>query len=114
MNRENDFQTLIKQLRQWDNRRRLVDALLWLPRGLLAGLLAAVVIAAVARFYPLLANDEVGYVAAGLALFGLLVMLVILLVRQRTVMLLVVRFCKYGPRTIWIGCGGTGGWFVGV
>ncbi len=60
--------------RRWGKRRRLSALLLWGPRGLQAGLLAGVVVAAVARFRPLLTNDEVGLVgmiAAGIGLaFG--------------------------------------------
>ncbi len=73
MNLEQSYTTFVKQLNAWNGRRRLGDALLWLPRGLLAGLLAAMVVAAVARFRPLLTNQEVGLVALALAGGGLLV-----------------------------------------
>ena len=84
MNAELDFQQLAIQLQRWTNRRRWRDALLWLPRGLLAGLLLAVVVATVARLRPLLTNEEIAYVAGGLALVGLLIGLVVLLLRRYT------------------------------
>ncbi|MBX3056254.1 MAG: hypothetical protein KF770_07275 [Anaerolineae bacterium] len=72
MNQEQDFGILTRQLHAWNGRRRLREALIWLPRGLLVGLLAAVVVAAVARLRPLLTNQEVAYVALALAGVGLL------------------------------------------
>ncbi len=76
------FEELKQQLRRWNGRRRLRDGLLWLPRGLLMGLLFGVVVATVARFQPLLTNEEVGLVAGGLGLVGLLAAIIILLVRR--------------------------------
>ena len=84
MNTEVDFQQLATQLQRWTNRRRWRDALLWLPRGLLAGLLLAVAVATVARLRPLLTNEEIATVAGGLALVGLLIGLVALLLRRYT------------------------------
>ncbi len=72
MNTEQPFNQLLAQLHTWNGRRRLRDALIWLPRGLLVGLLAAVVVAAVARLRPLLTNQEVAYLALALAGVGLL------------------------------------------
>ncbi len=72
MNADSPFDQLLHQLHAWHGRRRFRDALLWLPRGLLVGLLAAVVVAALARFQPLLTNQEVAYVALALAGVGLL------------------------------------------
>ncbi len=85
------FEELKQQLRQWNGRRQMRDALLWLPRGLLAGLLLGVVLATVARFRPLLTNQETGYAAGGLALLGLLLAALILLLR-RTDLLQQARF----------------------
>lgn len=84
MNTEPDFQQLATQLQRWTNRRRWRDALLWLPRGLLVGLLLAVVVATVARLRPLLTNEEIANLAGGLALVGLLIGLVVLLLRRYT------------------------------
>ncbi len=66
------FRELSEHLRRWDRRRRLRDTLLWAPRGVLAGLLLAALVATAARLRPLLSNDEVGLVAIVLALAGLL------------------------------------------
>ncbi len=76
------FEELKQQLKRWNGRRRLRDGLLWLPRGLLLGLLLGVVVATIARFRPLLTNAEVGYVAGGLGLLGLLLAVIILLARR--------------------------------
>ncbi|HEX6383179.1 MAG TPA: hypothetical protein VF177_00780, partial [Anaerolineae bacterium] len=86
MNTDLDIQQLTIQLQRWTNRRRVRDALLWLPRGLLLGLLLAVVVATVARYRPLLTNDEVAYLAGGLALTGLLIGLIVLLLKRYTLL----------------------------
>ncbi|MBK7893487.1 MAG: hypothetical protein IPJ90_01015 [Anaerolineaceae bacterium] len=85
------FEDLKQQLRQWNGRRRMRDGLLWLPRGLLLGLLLGVIVATVARFRPLLTNEEVGLVAGGLGLVGLLGA-VIWLISQRRDLLQQARF----------------------
>ncbi len=66
-----DFKILRGKLTAWNRRRKLRDALLWAPRLLLAGLLLAVIIAALARFRPLLDNEELTYFVAVCALSGL-------------------------------------------
>jgi hypothetical protein len=66
------FDRLIAHLRRWERRRRLRDTTRWLPRGVLAGLLLAAILATVARLRPFLTNDEVGIAALTLALAGLL------------------------------------------
>lgn len=86
MSAQSNFEQLVAQLLRWDRRRRWRDALFWLPRGLLAGLLLAVLVAAAARLRPLLTNEEVGYAAAGLALAGLLAAAVLLLAQRRTLL----------------------------
>lgn len=58
--------------------------LIWVPRGLLAGLMAAVIVAVVARFRPLLTNQEMVYVIGGLAGICLLISVVALLLQRRT------------------------------
>ncbi|MCP4416548.1 MAG: hypothetical protein GY805_07995, partial [Chloroflexi bacterium] len=80
------FVELSQQLRRWNGRRRVRDGLFWLPRGLSAGLMVGVVLATVARFRPLLTNEEVGLVAAGLGLVGLLVTAIVLLLRRFTLL----------------------------
>lgn len=76
------FAELTQQLKKWNGRRRLRDGLLWLPRGLLVGLMLGVAVATIARFRPLLTNEEVGLVAAGLGLMGLLLTAIVLLLRR--------------------------------
>lgn len=66
------YNQLEKYLQQWDNRRQTAAFLVWIPRGLLIGLLTAVFIAAVARWQPFLTNVEVGLIALVLAGVGLL------------------------------------------
>jgi hypothetical protein len=84
MNSQESLQKLTNQLSRWDTRRRTADMLIWVPRGLLAGLMIAVAIAAVARFRPLLTNQELLYVVGGLAAISLLVSLVALLLQRRS------------------------------
>ena len=66
------FKQLEQQLQQWDNRRQTALFLVWIPRGLLIGLLTAVFIAALARWQPLLDNQQVGIIALALGVIGLL------------------------------------------
>jgi hypothetical protein len=80
----NDFAQLQDHLRRWDQRRRLADALIWLPRGLLAGLIVALVVAVVARLYPSLTNAQVGQTAVILGLCGAAIMIVYLLAERRS------------------------------
>lgn len=83
MQLDSNFEQINKHLSNWQSRRQTADFLLWIPRGLLAGLLIGVVIAAVARFRPLLTNAEVGFVALGLAAVGLMAGFITVLVRRR-------------------------------
>lgn len=78
------FERIRAQLALWDRRRRRADALLWLPRGLLFGLLVAVIVATAARFRPLLTGLELVVAGASLAGAGLLVAVLALLSRKRT------------------------------
>jgi ABC-type multidrug transport system fused ATPase/permease subunit len=84
MKDETDFQHLTDYLRRWNGRRLLRDGLIWLPRAVLAGLMAAVVVAIVAWQRPLLDAQQLTYVAIGLGLAGLLVGLVGLLGRRHS------------------------------
>lgn len=79
-----DFTRFEQQLQRWEQRRRLTAALLWLPRGLLAGLLLALVVALMARLYPSLTNSQVGQTAVILGLVGVAVMLLYLLAERRS------------------------------
>lgn len=77
------FDELTIYLRQWNGRRRLRDGLLWVPRGVLAGLLLAVVVATVARLRPLLTSQEVLWAAAGLTIAGTAAALIFLFLQRR-------------------------------
>lgn len=78
----NTFDTLTTHLTTYTRRRRWRDGLVWLPRGLLAGLLVAVLVAVVARLRPFLTNQEVAWVSMGLAGLGLLVSAILLLAQR--------------------------------
>ncbi len=88
---DTNFQDLVAQLRRWHGRRRVRDGLLWLPKGLLAGLMLAVIVATAARLRPLLDNRQIAYVAVGAGLIGLLVGLLAVL-GQRATLLAQARF----------------------
>ncbi len=77
------FNELTNYLRQWNGRRRLRDGLLWLPRGVLVGLLLAVVVATAARLRPLLTGQEVMWAAIGLTLVGMVAALILLFWQRR-------------------------------
>ena len=79
-----DFTRLVELLKRWHGRSRLRDGLIWLPRGLLVGLLVGVVVATVARIRPFLDNNEVGYVALALGLVGLLISAIVFLSQRST------------------------------
>ncbi|MFT5196790.1 MAG: hypothetical protein ACI85U_003829 [Candidatus Promineifilaceae bacterium] len=68
-----DFSRIQQELTKWDGRRRLQALLVWGPRGLMAGLMVALLLAILSRFRPLLTNREIGYAAlicAGVGLVG--------------------------------------------
>ncbi|MEM7112322.1 MAG: hypothetical protein AAF614_07810 [Chloroflexota bacterium] len=68
---ETSFTTLTEHLAAVNGRFRLQQSVIWAPRGALAGLLIAAVVATVARLRPLLTNRELGLVALGLMALGL-------------------------------------------
>ncbi len=78
------FQQVIEYLQKWNGRRRLRDALIWIPRGVLAGLLLVVALAAVSRLRPFLTNLEIGAAAGIMALTGLGISFIFLLLRRFT------------------------------
>lgn len=80
------FDELKGHLQRIDRRRRWRDAFVWLPRGVLAGLLLAAVVATWARLQPLLTNAEVIYVALGFSLCGLILAAVILWAGRRSLL----------------------------
>lgn len=85
MKNEAQFQKLTDQLHRWHGRSLRRDGLLWLPRTLLVGLMLAVVVAVVARQRPFLDNQQVAIVALALGLGGLLVGLLFVFGRRRTI-----------------------------
>ncbi|MCB0000526.1 MAG: hypothetical protein KDE56_32395, partial [Anaerolineales bacterium] len=68
-----NFSTLTHLLRRTNGRFRQQQSLDWGARGLLVGLLLAAVVATAARFWPLLTNGELAWVALGLAGLGLFI-----------------------------------------
>ena len=76
------YPQLTQQIERWHGRRQLRDLLIIAPKGLLAGLLIAVAIAAVARFRPILTNMEVFYISLGLGLAGLMGGILFVLLRR--------------------------------
>lgn len=80
------YQELTSYLNHIHHRRLLRDALLWLPRGVLAGLLLAALLALAARLRPLLDNTQVAYAALALGLIGLVAAAAALLLQRRTLL----------------------------
>ena len=78
------FDELTTHLNSWNSRRRMQFALLWIPRGILVGLLLAVVLATVARLRPLLTNQEVAIISAVFVIVGIIISLIVLLWRRYT------------------------------
>lgn len=83
---DSPFAILVAHVRRWERRRRLRDTLLWAPRGLLAGLLLAALVAILARLRPLLTNGELALVTVGLALAGLLAALLAVWLPRRSLL----------------------------
>jgi hypothetical protein len=79
-----EFNALAGYLRRWDGRRRRRELLIWLPRGLLIGLLAALAVAFLGRARPLLTRGELGLAATALALIALSITALVVLLRRRS------------------------------
>ena len=86
MEYEDRFLILSDQLKWWDARRRKAEAMLWIPRGLLAGLMVAAIIAVLMRIYPLVDNRTFIFLSSLLAITGLGTSLLISFIRQRTLL----------------------------
>jgi hypothetical protein len=71
-----DLRKLNGTLRGWDAQLRVQESAAWLPRGLLAGVSVALALAIAARFWPLLARDDLMKVSIGLVIAGLVLTLV--------------------------------------
>jgi len=76
---------LANRLSHWEKQRRLAEGAIWVPRGILAGLMVSAAIAFLARIWPLFSNREVGTLSSLLALAGAVIGLLIVLLRRRTV-----------------------------
>lgn len=84
MNDDTSFAQLTGSLQAWHGRKQIRDALIWGPRGTLAGLMVAATLAVASRLRPLLDNDQIAYAALGCGLCGLLLTLGALLLRRAT------------------------------
>lgn len=80
------YEQVMSHLDRWQKRRLRSDATLWLPRGILAGLVAAAAVAALARFRPVLHNREVALIALVMALLGLILSLLAIYLRRATLL----------------------------
>lgn len=80
------FAEVTRRLASWQRRRLWADALLWMPRGLLAGLVAGAAMAGLARFRPILHNREVALITLAMALLGLTGSLIALIARRQTLL----------------------------
>ena len=83
---------LRRALSRWDGRLRLQHSLQWLPRGLFFGLLAAALLALVARIWPLLPTWQVLRLGLILAAAGMLIALLVVWVWRRRPLDLARRF----------------------
>lgn len=72
MTQEEKFTQLAGQLGRYNRRRQLVESVIWLPRGLLAGLLLALLLTLLAHIRPLMTAGEAAYLALLLGLAGAL------------------------------------------
>ena len=87
MSAAKEFQELISSLNRWDSRRRRIESLQWGAKGLLSGLLIAVVLAALGRIEPLLNNYELAISALSLAIIGLALGVIIAWLPQRSALI---------------------------
>ncbi len=68
---EASFSEIEQELKSWNGRRKLQSLLVWAPRGLMAGLAVALVLAAVSRFRPFMTNREIVFASLICAVVGL-------------------------------------------
>ncbi len=61
---------LTSEVRHWDRRLRLVQSLLWGPRGMMAGLIVTIGIAVLSRTRPWLLPKDIAFIAVGLIAAG--------------------------------------------
>ncbi len=80
-----DFSQVKQELKAWNGRRRLQALLVWGPRGLMAGLTVALILALISRFRPFMTNREIGFAAVVCAVVGLLGGISYALLRRYTI-----------------------------
>src|SRR5687768_3797693 len=83
---------LNRTLRRWDLRRRIVESLIWLPRGLLIGLILALIVAGTSRRPPWALTGGSLRAAIGLTVLAALITLGIIWARPRSVLWLARHF----------------------
>jgi hypothetical protein len=86
MNDDTLFEQLAQQLAKINRRRKWLDAWLWLPRGMLAGLMMAALLATISRFRPLFLNIEIAWASIILGVLGILISAVILIARRNSLL----------------------------
>ena len=62
---------LTHKTRHWDRRLRLITSLIWLPRGLIGGVLIGLVVTTMAWLRPLLMPEQLAFIAGQEAFFGI-------------------------------------------
>lgn len=82
--RTKNLNNLKRELGKWDLRLRVQQSLVWLPRGLLAGLVVALLVAGAARLWPILPQETVLVLGALLALVGMVAALVVVWLWRRS------------------------------
>jgi hypothetical protein len=80
------------KINQWDARLRVTQSLIWLPRGIVGGLVVAVELALVARLWPIIPRSSVALASAVLAALGGVVALVVVWIRRRNPLVMARRF----------------------
>lgn len=85
-------QTLERAVRSWDRRWRMRETLLWLPRSLIPGLLAGILIAIISRLRPWLLPTQILSLTAAAIALGLIALLGIVWLRPRPVLQAARRF----------------------
>ncbi|NDJ55196.1 MAG: hypothetical protein GYB68_19160 [Chloroflexi bacterium] len=87
-----DLRDLRRILQRWDNRLRLQHSLRWLPRGLLIGLLIALLVGVAARIWPIVLSSTLVPLSAVLIGIGLIATLAVIWAWPRGVHQLAARF----------------------
>ncbi len=89
---QDHYLALTDTVKQWDQRLRLRQTLLWLPRSLMPGLVLGIVIALLARVRPLLQTGQIALIAGVGAALGAVVMLCVVWLWRRPALTSARRF----------------------